>query len=142
MGAGTDSHHDHAARRQLRAPGQELLAAQRPVRQHATAPIHGLHLNHALGKIDAHTRRSTSDNLAHGTSSFDGCRLMTRTVNLGASTPLPEGGKSLHIAEVVLHLLVAIRPQMNNRQSLHGWCRPLSSNVGLKFHDSAPAYSA
>jgi hypothetical protein len=26
-----------------------------------------------------------------------GRRLMTRTNNLGASTPLPEGGKSLHI---------------------------------------------
>ena len=97
VGAGTDFHHDHAARWQLRAPGQELLAAQRPVRQHATARIDGLHLNHALGKIDAHTRRNTSGNLVHGTSPFNGCRLMTRTVNLGASTPLPEGGKSLHI---------------------------------------------
>jgi len=64
--AGTDLHHDQAASWQLRAPGQELVTAQRTVRQHATTRVHGLHLDHALGKIDAHTRRHTSGNLVHG----------------------------------------------------------------------------
>ena len=59
VGAGTGLHRDHAARRQLRAPGQELVAAQRPVRQHATARIDGMHLDHALGQRSTPTRAAT-----------------------------------------------------------------------------------
>ncbi|HEY8707786.1 MAG TPA: hypothetical protein VIM34_07285, partial [Burkholderiaceae bacterium] len=44
------------------------------------------------------TLRATSCNLLHGTSPFTGFRLMTsNTTNLGASTPVPESGKSLRI---------------------------------------------
>lgn len=61
-----------------------------------------MHLEHALGKIDSDANglasNDSSCNLPHGTSPFIGLRLMTlNTTNLGASTPLPEGGKSLRI---------------------------------------------
>jgi hypothetical protein len=59
-------------------------------------------LDHALGQIGADANSFTSNdgscNLFHRTSPFTGLRLMTsNTTNLGASTPLPEGGKSLRI---------------------------------------------
>ena len=58
--------------------------------------------DHALGQIDpcahAFTAGNTSRGLLHGAPPFNGFRLMTvNTTNLGASTPLPEGGKSLRI---------------------------------------------
>jgi hypothetical protein len=71
--------------------------------EHTTGRLDGMHLEHALGQIDADangsfTSNDCSCNLLHGTSPFDGLRLMTsKTTNLGASTPLPEGGKSLRI---------------------------------------------
>jgi hypothetical protein len=64
--------------------------------------IDGMDLDHALGQVDPDANglasNDSSCNLLHGTSPFNGLRLMTlNTTNLGASTPLPEGGKSLHI---------------------------------------------
>jgi hypothetical protein len=66
-----------------------------------------MHLDHALGQIDPDANglttrsfplRATSCNLLHGLPLFNGLRLMTsNTTNLGASSPLPEGGKSLRI---------------------------------------------
>ena len=57
-----------------------------------------MHLDHTLGQIHTYSNSAFSDNLVHGTSPFIGLRLMTsNTTNLGASTPLPEGGKSLRI---------------------------------------------
>ena len=57
-----------------------------------------MNLAHVLGQIDPYPHGAFSDNLLYGTYPFIGCRLMTsNTTNLGASSPLPEGGKSLHI---------------------------------------------
>ena len=61
-----------------------------------------MHLQHPLCQIDPHANglalKDGSRNLLHGTSPFHGLRLMTlSTANLAASTPLPEGGKSLRI---------------------------------------------
>ena len=97
MRARTRLHRHDAAWRQLRAPGQELFAPQRPVRRHASAAVHRVRLDHPLGQIHAYPNDLFSDNLAHGTSPFHSCKLMTHTTNLGASTPLLEGGKSLRI---------------------------------------------
>ena len=79
-----------AAGRQLRAPGRKLVSGQRLGNHHAR--IHRMHLDNPLGQI-----HPDSGNLVYGLPLSHGCRLMTRTVNLGASTPLPEGGKSLLI---------------------------------------------
>ena len=100
--AGAGFHGDDAARRQLGAPGQEFVARQGAAGEHLAGGIDGMYLNHALGQIDAcangFTSNDSSCNLLHGTSPFNGLRLMTsNTTNLGASTPLPEGGKPLRI---------------------------------------------
>ncbi|MFT3799761.1 MAG: type II toxin-antitoxin system HicB family antitoxin [Burkholderiaceae bacterium] len=49
-------------------------------------------LDDALGQID-----SNSGNLVQGLPLSHGCRLTIRTINLGASAPWSEGGKSLRI---------------------------------------------
>ncbi len=95
-------HGNDAAGGQLRAPGDELVAWQGARGDHMAGAIDGMHLDHALGQIDpdanGFTSNDSSCNLLHGTSPFNGFRLMTsNTTNLGASTPLPEGGKSLRI---------------------------------------------
>jgi hypothetical protein len=100
-------HGHHAAGGQLRAPGDELVALQRAAHQHLASRIDSMNLDHALGQIDpdanglasnSFTSNDSSCNLLHGTSPFNGLRLMTlNTTNLGASSPLPEGGKSLRI---------------------------------------------
>jgi hypothetical protein len=72
-----------------------LLAPQRPVRRHAAGALHRVHLDLALGQVDAYPNQCVSDNLAHETSPFHSCRLRTHSSNLGPSTPLLEGGKSL-----------------------------------------------
>jgi hypothetical protein len=82
----------------LGAPGDELVARQGAAGEHMAGGIDGVNLDHALGQIDPDANGLTSCNLLHGTSPFNGLRLMTsNTTNLGASTPLPEGGKSLRI---------------------------------------------
>ena len=63
-------HRHHAPRGQLRAPGHELVSGQRSRRDHATAGIHRVHLDHALGQINTYPNNQTSCNLAHGTSPF------------------------------------------------------------------------
>ena len=96
--ARTRFHGDDAARVQLGAPGQEFVARQGTAGQDMAGGIHGVNLDHALGQIDTDANGLPSCNLTHGTSPFNGLRLMTSTTtNLGASTPLPEGGKSLRI---------------------------------------------
>lgn len=99
VGAGADFHDDQTARRQLGAPGQKLVAAEGAVDENAGAGVNGMHLDHARGEIDADTGRHTSGHLVHGLPLSHDCRLMTHTTNLGASTPLPEGGKSLRIPQ-------------------------------------------
>ena len=95
---GAGLHGDHAAGRQAHAPLKELGTRDRLVREHAACRIDAVHLDDVLGQIDPYPNRAFSDNLVHGTSPFIGCRLMTlNTTNLGASSPLPEGGKSLRI---------------------------------------------
>ena len=69
---------------------------------HAAGAVDGMDLDHALGQIDPHANGFTSNhsscNLLHGTSPLNGFRSMTlNTTNLGALSPLPEGGKSLRI---------------------------------------------
>jgi hypothetical protein len=54
----------------LRAPGDELVARQGAADKHVARGIDGMHLNHALGQINANTHRFTSNdsscNLLHG----------------------------------------------------------------------------
>ena len=55
-------------------------------------------VDHTLLQIPPYPHSSFSDNLVHGLSPFNGLRLMTlNTRNLGAPSPLPDGGKSLRI---------------------------------------------
>jgi hypothetical protein len=77
----------------------------------AAGDMRGMRLDHALGQIEPDASGFTSNdgscNLLHGTSPFNGLRLMTSNpTKLGASTPLPEGGESLRIAR---HLTFASR---------------------------------
>ena len=51
---------------QLRAPGQELVAAQRAVRQGSTGGIDGVNLDHALGQINADSNGWNLGILVHG----------------------------------------------------------------------------
>jgi hypothetical protein len=86
----------------LRAPYDEPVARQGTGGKNLAGTIHGVNLDHALGQIYPHANSFTSNasscNLLQGTSPFNGLRLMTlNTTNLGASTPLPEAGKSLRI---------------------------------------------
>jgi hypothetical protein len=60
-----------------------------------TRRVDGMHLDHALGQIDADANCNTSGSTDFPFPRF---RLMTsNTTNLGASSPLQECGKSLHI---------------------------------------------
>ena len=97
-------HGDDAAGGQLGAPGEELVTRQGAAGEHLAGSVDGMHLDHALGQIDPDANGFTSNdcscNLLHGTSPLNGLRLMTlNTTNLGALSPLPEGGKSLRIPE-------------------------------------------
>ena len=65
--------HGHdAAGGQLGAPGDELVAWQRARGEHAAGGIDAMHLDHALGQIDADVNGFTSNdgscNLLRGTS--------------------------------------------------------------------------
>ena len=100
--AGARLHGHDAAGGQLRAPGDKLVQRQGADGEHLPGGVHGMHLQHPLCQIDPHANglalNDGSRNLLHGTSPFHGLRLMTlSTANLAASTPLPEGGKSLRI---------------------------------------------
>src|SRR5581483_2999488 len=97
MSTGADLHHHQAACGQLTAPRQKLVATECTVGQHTTSAVDAMDLDHALGQIDTDAHGWNWSNLAHGLPLSYGCRLMTRTTNLGALTPLPEGGKSLRI---------------------------------------------
>ena len=57
----------------------------------------GKALQYGGGGFNGTPRSASSRITLSRTSPFTGCRLMTHTTNLGASTPLPEGGKSLRI---------------------------------------------
>jgi hypothetical protein len=102
MCTGAGFHGNHAAGGQLAAPDYELVARQGASREHPPSGIDGVNLDHALGQIGAYangyTFGNTSCNLLHGLPLSMAFRLMTlNTTNLGAPTPLPEGGKSLRI---------------------------------------------
>src|SRR4030095_6698100 len=92
---GAGLHGDQAARRQLRTPGGELVAHQRPAGHPIAYGINGVNLDDLLCQID-----TDSCNLVHGTSPFKGFRL-TSAHQSWHSMPLPESGKSLRIRSPV-----------------------------------------
>ena len=64
--AGADLHHHHAAVLQQRTPSEELVAGQRPVRQHAATAVNGMHLDDSLREIHAYAHRWNLGILVHG----------------------------------------------------------------------------
>ena len=90
--AGARFHGEHAAGRQLGAPGKKFVTAQCAAGDALASGIDGVNLKDTLGQIDP-----DSCNLAHGTSPFNmGFRLTSKT-NLGTLMPSPGSGKSLRI---------------------------------------------
>ena len=79
------------------APGDELVARQGAADEHAPGGIDRMHLEHALGRSTPTRTVLTSCNLLVPRDfQFNGSRLMTsNTTNLGASSPLPEGGSRI-----------------------------------------------
>ena len=63
-------HRHQAARGQLRAPGEELLALERACHHAPARCIHRVDLDHLLGQVNAYPHDRRSCNLAHGTSPF------------------------------------------------------------------------
>ena len=70
--AGAGLHGHDAARRQLRTPGDELVARQCAGGEHPAGGVDGVHLDHTLGQIDTDANgfvwNDSSCNLRHGTS--------------------------------------------------------------------------
>jgi hypothetical protein len=71
-----------ATSRQIGTPDEELLALERPVRDHLACRIDRVDLDEVLGQIDA-----DSCNVAHGTSPSIVVEIDFRHANLG--TPMP-----------------------------------------------------
>jgi hypothetical protein len=66
-----------------------------PTGEHAIAGAHSMHMDHALGQIDPYTHSAFSDNLVHGLSlSTYQIDDSYHTINLGASSPSRDRGKS------------------------------------------------
>jgi len=63
-------HRHKAARRQLHAPGHELLALERPPHDPPARSIDRVNLNHALGQVCTYPHDPASCNLVHGLPLF------------------------------------------------------------------------
>ena len=77
VGARADLHGHDAARRQLRTPGDELVARQGAATHHAAGRIDCVHLDDSLGQVgaDANDRAASNDH-AGFTCSTSSCNLL------------------------------------------------------------------